>query len=163
MAKDITNKIFDKLTAIEPTDQRKDANILWKCTCKCGNEFLATVHDLMGERVKSCGCVGLELAKVNAVKNMAEFKGNNYIAGTRLDIVNGSITKRKNTTGHKGVYNKYGRYVASIQFQGKRYSLGHYNKIEDAVEARRIAEGKLYGEFLEWYNSTKGADKNETE
>lgn len=29
-----------------------------------------------------------------------------------------------------------------------------YSSIEDAEEARKKAEGKIYGEFLEWYAET---------
>ncbi|MBZ9622888.1 hypothetical protein G9F71_008480 [Clostridium sp. FP2] len=151
--KDITDKVFERLTAIEPTEIRKDANIVWKCKCKCGNETFATMRDLKDGRVRSCGCIATELAKENAIKNMAKFKKNNCIAGTRLDIVKGSMPRRKNATGYKGVYRKYDRYVASIMFQGIRYSLGHYDKVEDAAKARKIAEEKLYGDFLEWYES----------
>jgi hypothetical protein len=32
--------------------------------------------------------------------------------------------------------------------------LGSFRIIEDAVEARKKAEDRLYGEFLEWYYET---------
>lgn len=31
------------------------------------------------------------------------------------------------------------------------YYLGTFTKVEDAVEARKQAEERIFGEFLEWY------------
>ena len=39
-----------------------------------------------------------------------------------------------------------------IGFKGKAYHLGTYDKLEDAVAARKEAEQRYFGEFLEWYN-----------
>ena len=38
--KDLSGKRFGMLTCIEPTQQRKNRSILWKCKCDCGNEIL---------------------------------------------------------------------------------------------------------------------------
>ena len=42
-------------------------------------------------------------------------------------------------------------YVAYIYFKGKRYHLGSYHKIEDAIAARESAEKEMYNNFCEWY------------
>ena len=58
-----------------------------------------------------------------------------------------------NSSGYNGVYrnNKSGKWVAQITFKGKTYYLGAFSEIKDAVKARRTAEERMYGEFLEWY------------
>ncbi|MFO4024814.1 HNH endonuclease [Enterobacter hormaechei] len=58
-------------------------------------------------------------------------------------------TQKNNTTGVKGVYwNKRDkRYVASVQFNGKKYSAGHHKDIESAKEAVMKLREKLAGEF----------------
>lgn len=58
-------------------------------------------------------------------------------------------TQKNNTTGVKGVYwNKRDkRYVASVQFNGKKYSAGHHKDIEGAKEAVMKLREKLAGEF----------------
>lgn len=58
-------------------------------------------------------------------------------------------TQKNNTTGVKGVYwNKRDkRYVASVQFSGKKYSAGHHKDIESAKEAVMKLREKLAGEF----------------
>ncbi len=62
-----------------------------------------------------------------------------------------------NTSGCTGVYlqtshgRRTGRWVAQICFRGRRYHLGVFDRLEDAVEARKNAEEQLYDDFLDWY------------
>lgn len=51
-------------------------------------------------------------------------------------------------TGYTGVnQTRSGKYEATITNNGKTIRLGRYELIEDAVEARRNAENKYFGEF----------------
>jgi len=54
-----------------------------------------------------------------------------------------------NTTGYKGVYWKKdrNRWIARIMVDGKDICLGYFKDIQEAVEARKIAESKYHGEF----------------
>lgn len=61
-------------------------------------------------------------------------------------------TRRNNTSGHRGIshypYNNYNKkWNARIGYYGKRYSLGYFETIEEAIEARKKAEIKYYGKF----------------
>ena len=49
---------------------------------------------------------------------------------------------------------KGGRFRAYITFRRKQYYLGTFDQIEDAVHARKEAEDKIYGDFLDWYRET---------
>lgn len=51
-----------------------------------------------------------------------------------------------NTSGHKGVtwWARDGRWKAQIGHRGKCINLGYFDRLEDAVAARRIAELKLF-------------------
>lgn len=60
---------------------------------------------------------------------------------------------RKRVTG-VSYYAKYGKYRAYINFQRKQYYLGLYEKIDDALKARKSAEENIYGNFLKWYQDT---------
>ena len=57
--------------------------------------------------------------------------------------------RTNNTSGVKGVYwrNDTKKWSAGIWVDNKHISLGCYDKFEDAVEARRAAEEKYFGEF----------------
>ncbi|MCT4563759.1 MAG: AP2 domain-containing protein [Maledivibacter sp.] len=155
--KDITSQKFGRLTAIEPTMERRHGSVIWKCKCKCGNDVYVSVSNLISGNTLSCGCLNRELAKENAARNMFEFKEKNCVAGTRLNAINNNKLNKNNTTGYKGVYlrKKDGKYTAQIEFQGKRYFLGSKDTAEEAAGLRKDAEKELHGKFLEWYNNRK--------
>ena len=75
------------------------------------------------------------------------------VDGTSVLCIKPDRAVNKNsTTGHKGI-SQYpdGRYRAYIYFKRKQYHLGIYDTLQQAVEARKIAEEKIYGGFIEWY------------
>lgn len=49
-----------------------------------------------------------------------------------------------------------GKWMANIRFQGKRYNLGRFDHIQDAIDAREAAEKAIFGDFLTWYEDNKG-------
>ena len=53
---DLRGKTFGRLTAIEPTDERRNRYIVWRCECACGNECFVSSHKLRGGTTTSCGC-----------------------------------------------------------------------------------------------------------
>lgn len=58
-------------------------------------------------------------------------------------------TRSDNTSGRKGVHwrKERNKWSASITYNKKTYSLGCYEKFEDAVAAREAAEQELFGRF----------------
>lgn len=55
--KDIKGKKYNKLTALEPTENRgADGSIIWKCQCECGNIHYASTNSLNCGAIGSCGC-----------------------------------------------------------------------------------------------------------
>lgn len=56
-AKDLTNKRFGRLVAIEPTDKRLHRCVIWKCKCDCGKEHYVVTFNLTMGRIRSCGCL----------------------------------------------------------------------------------------------------------
>ena len=58
-----------------------------------------------------------------------------------------------NTSGHKGVslVKRNNKWLARIGFNGKRIVLGTFDSYEEAVEARKMAEIKYYGEYSRQY------------
>ena len=154
-AKDITNQKFGKLTAIRPLRKDESNNWIWLCQCDCDNTYEARLKDLTSNHVISCGCYKITQSPSN-MENARDI-----LDGTYVQLLT-QKTRSDNKTGIKGVSfcKKRNKYVAQIGFKGKVYGLGRYNDIQDAIEARKIAEQKLFGEFLEWYNSEyKRSDK----
>ena len=54
--KDITGQRFGKLTALSPTEKRKDGSVVWECRCDCGNTYEQSINNLVRGFSKHCGC-----------------------------------------------------------------------------------------------------------
>lgn len=123
---------FGSLIVIEPSSQKSaDRSICWKCRCMiCGKEKMIPANQLKKGVQISCGC-----SRSNRLQ-----KTNGYIEGTCLKNVFSDKLSKNNTSGYKGVFRKRGKWAASIQYKKKNYYLGSYDRLEDAVEARKEAE-----------------------
>ena len=60
-----------------------------------------------------------------------------------------------NTSGHTGVslVKRNNKWLARIGFNGKRIVIGTFDSYEEAVEARKMAEIKYYGEYSRQYGN----------
>lgn len=54
---DIAGKKFGKLTAIHPVGRDAQGNVLWFCSCECGETTKTTSARLRNGITKSCGCM----------------------------------------------------------------------------------------------------------
>ena len=78
-SKDITNKKFGRLTAIEKTNKTtKDNYIIWNCKCECGNFCEVDLHSLERGNTQSCGCLRQERAKAANVQQRINLLNNTY-------------------------------------------------------------------------------------
>lgn len=151
---DLTGKTFGRLKVINKTDKRDDNyNIYYLCECKCGKTKLVTATQLIKDSVRSCGCLATENNK-NIGKIIGQKTVDQCVENTNIRNLTMKISK-SNKSGVKGVCwdKRRHKWVAQIGFQKKHYYLGAYDYIEDAAGVRKIAEDKLFGEFLEWYNT----------
>lgn len=152
LAKEVTSKRnikslvglrFGRLEVINMLDERKNGVIQYICRCDCGNMSIVSATALRGTHAtRSCGCLAVELLTKDVVK------------GTKASILTAKINCT-NTSGFKGVSfdKRSGRWVAYITFRRKRYQLGLYDTEIKAAEVRKMAENKMFGEFLDWYNN----------
>ena len=131
--KDLTGKRFGKLVALRRLDEKIGSSYAWLCQCDCG-----------------CG-------RVEAVRQTMDAHGTvadhcHFVDGTCVEkISDRKKLQKNNTSGCTGVQVRGNRYIASISFKGKTYYLGSFSKFEDAVRARKRAEERMFGEFLEEY------------
>jgi hypothetical protein len=160
MLKIIEGMRFGKLTVKEKTDKRYQGNcVIWECQCDCGKIVEVDSHRLRSGNTTSCGCKIGESVSKRIKKHIEE----TYVDGTRIDLISSDKTYKNNKSGVKGLFkNKKGDYVVTINFKKQRYYLGTFSDKEKAIEIRKEAEEKLYGNFLEWYNALhKKENKNE--
>lgn len=139
--------------AIRKLNEKKGSSFVWECKCTCGTIFKIRADNF--EKIKSCGCKKSDQAKehMNEIQKENE---NYYVDGTSVYGIIDKKMLKNNTSGFRGVtYDKSReKWLAQIVFKGQHYYLGRYDEKKDAVEARRIAEKKIYGNFLEWYAET---------
>ena len=143
----LTGRIFGKLTVLELAEW-KNGTSYWHCRCECGNETIVRYVYLINGHTKSCGCLQSSIIKTNM----------KFVDGTSVTLLEktGKRLLKNNSSGYNGVYlnRRTQKWTAQIGFKGKNYNLGSFSRIEDAVEARKKAEDRIYGEFLEWYYQT---------
>jgi len=142
----IIGKRFGRLVVKAKTTQYSGKNIIYECLCDCGKTHYTTASSLTSGKVISCGCYKNELFDVTKLRGNAGFAD-----GTCVSMLTSSNISKRNTSGTRGVAFDKSRnlWMAQIYFKGKRYYLGRYGNIIDAVKARKVAEDDIFDEFLE--------------
>ena len=149
--KDLTGQRFGRLTAIKPTDARKEGSVVWECSCDCGNTTLASKRVLIRGEKKSCGCLQKELqiniagqkfGKLTAIRPLEERINGLIMWECQCDC--GEITYA--TSGNLRAGNKKScgclqgdQYIRNIAGQ-KFGRLTAIRPIKDAVRNRRVWE-----------------------
>lgn len=59
MTKDLTGQRFGRLVAVEATAERRNAKLVWRCRCDCG-QIVCIVSTSLGRQTRSCGCLRAE-------------------------------------------------------------------------------------------------------
>lgn len=132
--KDLSGKRFGRLTVVEPIAERaKDGSIIWKCRCDCGGTVFVSSNKLQTRHNISCGCI--------STSNAREAK--TFVDGTCVENILSKKLLKNNTSGYRGVSRKRNGWQAYITYAGRCISLGSYDNLEDAVDARRKAEQKI--------------------
>lgn len=132
---DLTGRKFGMLTAIETVSGKrsKERSVIWKCRCDCGKIIEVPANHLTKGFYTSCGCAKPERLK----------EANQYVDGTSLKMVFSDTVRKDNTSGYKGVFQKRDKWGVRIQYKGKRYYLGTYENLDDAVRIRDDAQAKI--------------------
>ena len=151
--KDIAGQRFGRLTALHRLEKKSGSSYLWHCRCDCGRETDVRLSSLLHGDTTSCGCLREEHAQPEL----------QYVDGTCIERIENQKLSANNTSGYTGVIPlKDGRWRAEITFRGKRQYLGTYRDIQLAAEARRKAEQRIFGEFLDEYYAAQKASATES-
>lgn len=141
--KDLVGKRFGQLTVLSYAGKQAGMH-RWKCLCDCGRETIVGQTLLQTGKTKSCGC----LQAASIIDNLK------LCDGTSVTMLEASKRHAisSNTSGYTGVYRsaRSGKWQAQITFKRKTYYLGSFDKLEDAVKARKRGE-EMHDDFLEWY------------
>jgi hypothetical protein len=80
-------------------------------------------------------------------RNPSNDKWSNLRLATKAQQARNQILHSHNTSGILGVYERGGKYCAAIKFNYRQIWLGTFDTEEEAIDARRAAELKYFGEF----------------
>lgn len=139
---DVTGQRFSMLTAVSPTEQRDaGGSVIWECRCDCGNIAYYSVSVLRRGSVHSCGCL-YKTSRASCSSHRRDMVEDTSISAL---IVSKGL-RRNNVSGCTGVCRdrRTGKWIAYINFQKKRYFLGTFTDVEEAVAERRKAERRLH-------------------
>ena len=142
-SQDITGNRYGSLVVLYPiTEQREDGSaVVWRCRCDCGKETNVVQSSLVAGIKKSCGCL-----KEKTRQNLSEqFE---MVDGTCVEWLRDRKRRADNKTGCKGVFKKKN---------------GTYETLKQAVEARKEAEDRIFGSFLESYSIWKSLAEQDLE
>lgn len=57
---ELAGKVFGRLTVRKYAGRNRSGNLLWSCSCSCGNSVSVLSSNLMGGKTQSCGCLNQE-------------------------------------------------------------------------------------------------------
>lgn len=148
--KDIIGDRRGHLVALAATDKRDQwghAIYLWRCDC--GNVFERSISGTMRNTARLCPkCQSVVKAgQINrARQDRAEDAETGLTLKYLLNIMNGVPTV-SNTSGVRGVYwhENHQTWVANGREYGKAVTLGEFDTLEEAREAREQFVYKTYG------------------
>lgn len=66
--RELTGQRFGQLTVLGPA-YSKNGRWYWSCRCECGRTAERSGHDLLGGKVKSCGCLHSIVSPQNRTKH----------------------------------------------------------------------------------------------
>lgn len=135
---DITGKKIGYLTALKPENKTINSMTNWICKCNCETLCKVSYKNLTTGHTRSCGCL----------------RRNEYrttIDGTVVECLMSKLYVN-NTSGVKGVAKIQNKWVAYITFAQKTYSLGRFESLEEAREARIKAEGEMFEPIIRKMN-----------
>lgn len=167
---DFTGQRFGSLVAIKYIDSFKttkgNSTPYWLYKCDCGNEVVLEAQSIK-KRQRCCGrhCP-YNQAKINGnPKGFIPIQQDVNLHKTNIQHKDYTKPPSNNKSGYPGVwYNKkFDKYCSYITFRKKRYHLGTYKDIDEAIRVRKHAEKQIFGEFIDWYNKFKEVQSNEND
>lgn len=139
----IIGRKIGKLKVIEQLPGKK-----YLCECECGNIAVRQYKSLLNgdtSIISECDeCA--KKSRANTVRGKI-FKDGTQPSKIELD----KSPSKANKSGVVGVNwdKSRGKWQASLRFKGHKYNLGRFDKIEDAIEARKTAEIEIFGKYIE--------------
>ena len=86
--KNLMGKRSGRLLILEPTNERKKNEVLWKCLCDCGKITYVVTSSLTSQTTRSCGCLLAETMEINHKNGITHNKSNMRLYGVWAGMKN---------------------------------------------------------------------------
>lgn len=127
------------------------------CKCDCGKTVEVLKYNLTKKKnpTKSCGHYPRKISMVGVNAAHASLSETIKRYGTNVAMIANNKLRPNNHSGCTGVsYDAAGhRYVASIQCKRQFHYLGSYKTLDEAVQARKEAEDRLFAPIVDQWRS----------
>lgn len=147
---DKNNEVCAK-ALIDLDDVDKVKNIKWHRSELQRNTYYCLSNDSEWKRIHRLimGVTDKNIIVDHINHNGLDNRKSNLRVCTNNQNICNCLTPKNNKSGHKGVYwsGERKKWCAQISINNKTKSLGRYNTIEEAIEAREKAAKEYYGEF----------------
>lgn len=153
--KDITGQRFGRLVALERLDKKRGSSFMWRCQCDCGKTVETSANSLLSGNTRSCGCLRVEAIKRTNAKYGSVANRMRLVDGTCVDRIERRGLQKNNTSGCTGVQARGDKWIAVITFKKEVHYLGIFETQKEAIQARKDAEKRFFGEFLDKYYEEK--------
>jgi len=152
----------DVSTPLNPTAVMKINKADWKILQAMKIGRISTICNTQNTPYARCYCKGKSYLIHRILRSKTkeiDHKNHNGLDNRRSNLrtctVNENqrnrILQKNNTSGHKGVFkckkSKDDRWIAHIQHNKKRIYLGTFLTLSDAIDRRKKAEVKYFGQF----------------
>lgn len=149
-AKDITGERRGHLVAIGATGERDaKGHAIYRWRCDCGNEFERSINGTARDTARLCPACrrAVKAGQIDLARRQREFDAATGLTRKYLLNIRNGVPTARNTSGVRGVYWHEGHqsWVASGRQNGRPVTLGEFDNLAEAREARERFVRKNYG------------------
>lgn len=171
---DLVGRIFGRLRVFADSGKRQNYGVMWTCICICGRFKDVREDHLKAGRIRSCGCLQREQARIHLKKVMEKKKAEKHSrfshggTGTKLhDIWRGMKSRCYNPNSSR--YEYFGAKGIRICiewrhsfFEFRRWALA--NNYKEGLSIDRIKKGEGYSPGnCQWITKSEHSKKTRKE
>ncbi len=159
---DMSGKVFERLTVIERIF-KKTKITHWRCICICGKETVVDGRHLRGGKIKSCGCLCLEINSERMKHNNLGYK--HGFVDHPLRAIRKAMIQRCYNTQNKFYKNYGGRGISvCVEWLNSLECFIEWalnNGWDKGLSIDRVDNDKSYSpDNCEWITISKNSSKN---
>lgn len=129
--KDLSGRVFTRLTVTSEYTRDSSGKIKWKCVCVCGNERSVLTSNLTSGKQKSCGCLSREMSNERSVARRTSDEQKREAK---------KLAKKRYNSTDKGKLSKlkyYNKNKEQCDERSKEWSKNNPEVVRSAVRNRR--------------------------